>query len=182
MECLNPRLFRCCISLNAAFCTVQSPVGLQIRTSLRASPKNIANRYCQLLSGHAIIAPIPQRQWKWTASDSCWWCNRGRQSPRTSLQRVGDISRGRNGYKDGGPGKNTLEQERFQSWHQNLTLGELLGKERFIDAVLAFLVDTKVGTRIEMYITASLSSVLFLSFPSFFRFSFSFFLMFCSRS
>ena len=48
----------------------------KIRTALRNTSKAMASRFYQLLSGHALIAPFPKEKWKWTDSDSCWWCKR----------------------------------------------------------------------------------------------------------
>ena len=52
----------------------------RIRGPLRKVGKGVASRFFQLLSGHAMIAPFLKDRLGWTDSDSCWWCNGGRQS------------------------------------------------------------------------------------------------------
>ena len=52
----------------------------RIRALLRKTRKDVAARYFQLLSGHAMIAPFLNDKWGWTDSDECWWCEDGKQS------------------------------------------------------------------------------------------------------
>ena len=52
----------------------------RIRALLGKTRKGVASRFFQLLSGHAMIAPFLKDRWGWTDSDTCWWCNGGRQS------------------------------------------------------------------------------------------------------
>ena len=61
--------------------------GLSIKR-LRRTRKSLASRYCQLLSGHAVIGSFlrkrmtePQR----LKSDECWWCNCGKRQTRHHL-------------------------------------------------------------------------------------------------
>ena len=51
-----------------------------IRPALRRARKGVAARSFQLLSGHAMIAPFLKDRWGWTETDTCWWCEEGRQS------------------------------------------------------------------------------------------------------
>ena len=51
-----------------------------IRPQLRLATNRVAARFIQLLSGHAMIAPLVRERWRWTESDICWWCGKGRQS------------------------------------------------------------------------------------------------------
>ena len=85
------------------------PIGLQ------KAPKELASRFFQLSSGHAMIAPFLKEKFGWIESDSCWWCSGGRQSRehllkecktwkeeiRTLWKEVGEASGGR---RDGNSG------------------------------------------------------------------------------
>ena len=48
--------------------------------SLSKVPKEVASRYFQLASGHAMTAPFLKDKFKWIDSDSCWWCGGGMQN------------------------------------------------------------------------------------------------------
>ena len=52
----------------------------RIPPGLRRAPKEVASRFFQLASGHAMIAPFLKEKFGWVDSDSCWWCSGGRQS------------------------------------------------------------------------------------------------------
>jgi hypothetical protein len=56
-----------------------------IRKSLRHEKKEVASRFYQLLTGHAITAPYPKEKLKKTKSDVCWWCESGRIQTRDHL-------------------------------------------------------------------------------------------------
>ena len=134
-----------------------------IRPLLRTTGKRVASRYFQLLSGHAMIAPFLRDRWKWTDTDRCWWCEKGRQSRdhlfkecktwekeiRELWSTVGRIS-GKKEVKD--------EKEPFKSrkgfgFHvrqararpSNTTVRELLSDSRYTEAVLEFLRRTRAG-------------------------------------
>ena len=47
---------------------------------LKKTPKRVAARFFQLLSGHAMTAPVLKEGWGWTETDQCWRCEKGRQS------------------------------------------------------------------------------------------------------
>ena len=132
-----------------------------IRPRLRRTPKGIAARFFQLLSGHAMIAPFLKERWGWADTDTCWWCSRGRQSRehlfkecrswakeiRELWTSVGKISgrreqtgrpfRSRKGFGYG------VRQARARS--SNTSVRDLLSGEQYTDAVLKFLKDTRVG-------------------------------------
>ena len=52
----------------------------RIPEELRRAPKELASRYFQLASGHAMIAPFLKEKFGWIGSDVCWWCGSGRQT------------------------------------------------------------------------------------------------------
>ena len=54
--------------------------GLRCRL-LRRTPKSIAGRYYQLLSGHAAIGPYLKDEIRKTDDDRCWWCGGGKNRP-----------------------------------------------------------------------------------------------------
>ena len=47
---------------------------------LRNAPKEIASRFFQIASGHAMMAPFLKEKFGWVESDSCWWCGGGKQT------------------------------------------------------------------------------------------------------
>ena len=51
----------------------------RILVELRRAPKELAFRFFQLASGHAMIAPFVKEKFGWADSDLCWWC--GSASP-----------------------------------------------------------------------------------------------------
>lgn len=52
----------------------------RIPAALRGARKELASRFFQLASGHAMIAPFLREKFGWVESDQCWWCSSGRQS------------------------------------------------------------------------------------------------------
>ena len=52
----------------------------KIPEALRKVPKDLASRFFQLASGHAMTAPFLKDKFRWTDSDICWWCSKGRQT------------------------------------------------------------------------------------------------------
>ena len=52
----------------------------RIPAELRRAPKELASRFFQLASGHAVIAPFVKERLGWTDSDLCWWCGSARQT------------------------------------------------------------------------------------------------------
>ena len=47
---------------------------------LQRAPTELASRFFQLASGHAMIAPFLKEKFGWIRSDVCWWCESGRQT------------------------------------------------------------------------------------------------------
>ena len=133
----------------------------RIRALLRRTGKGVASRYFQLLSGHAMIAPFLKDRWGWTDSDTCWWCDRGRQSRdhlfkecrrwekeiRELWNAVGRASGGR--QEEDGPFKSRkgfgFHVRRARARPSNTTVRELLSNDRYTEAVLDFLKKTRVG-------------------------------------
>ena len=46
----------------------------RIHLELQRTPKELASRFFQLASGHAIIAPFIKEKFGWIESDLCLWC------------------------------------------------------------------------------------------------------------
>ena len=135
----------------------------RIPPDLRRAPKEVASRFFQLASGHAMIAPFLRDKFGWVESDSCWWCSGGRQSRehlfkecrtwkeeiRTLWKEVGKISgccerrevgriyKGKKGF--------CLCMGKKQARPGNLSIGRLMSDTRFTEAVLKFLRSTGVG-------------------------------------
>ena len=133
----------------------------RIRPLLTTTGKRVASRYFQLLSGHAMIAPFLRDRWGWTESDSCWWCDGGRQSRdhlfkeckrwekeiRELWSAVGRISGRRE--SDDGPFKSRrrfgFHVRQARARPSNTTVRELLSNSRYTEEVLGFLEKTRVG-------------------------------------
>ena len=114
------------------------------RRAMRGVRKSVAQRYYQLLSGHAAMGAFlhdrmtgPQRQ----ETDACWWCNCGRRQTRHHLftecrawaPQVRELWR-RIG-KDCG-------------WeHPRAPALRWLWKDDAVGAVVEFLENTRVGSR-----------------------------------
>ena len=47
----------------------------KIRPALRTELKAISGRFCQLLSGRAMITPFLEDKWGWIETDQYWWCH-----------------------------------------------------------------------------------------------------------
>ena len=89
-----------------AFHTPKDDRAPGIPEGLRRAPKEVASRFSQLASGHAMIAPFLKDKFKWLESDMCWWCGGGKQSRehlfkecrtwkgeiRTLWKKVGEIA------------------------------------------------------------------------------------------
>ena len=139
----------------------------RILEALRRAPKALASRFFQLASGHAMTAPFLKEKFKWTDSDICWWCSRGRQTRehlfkecsawkeeiRKLWKEVGEatIEQGRwtgksmyKGKKGFGLGVKLGGDQRARG-PGNTSVGTLLADERCIPAVLSFLADTRCG-------------------------------------
>lgn len=69
-----------------------------IGKNLRNEKKGVAARYCQLMTGHAVIAPYLKEKLKKRDSDACWWCESGRRQTRDYLFK--ECSRWKNEIKD----------------------------------------------------------------------------------
>ena len=136
----------------------------RIPTALRGARKELASRYFQLASGHAITAPFLKDKFGWVESDQCWWCSCGRQSRehlfkecriwkeeiRKLWKEVGEIS----GEGSKGPGRAGLRRRRkgfgfssheFRVGPGNCSVRKLLCEPLYTEAVLRFLESTTVG-------------------------------------
>ena len=132
-----------------------------IRTLLRGTRKGVTSRFFQLLSGHAMIAPFLKDRWGWTETDSCWWCNGGRQSRDHLFKECGrwakeikdlwkEVGRASGRRQErGGPFKSRkgfcFHVRMARARPSNTTVRELLSDDRYTEAVLEFLGKTKVG-------------------------------------
>ncbi|KAI5785716.1 hypothetical protein FPQ18DRAFT_394394 [Pyronema domesticum] len=56
-----------------------------IRKNLKNERKEIASRYYQLLTGHAVITPYLKEKLGKRESDTSWWCNSGKRQTREHL-------------------------------------------------------------------------------------------------
>ena len=56
------------------------------RRLLRRTPKSVAGRYYQLLSGHAVIGPYLKDNIHKEVDDKCWWCGGGKKQTRHHLR------------------------------------------------------------------------------------------------
>ena len=52
----------------------------RIPKDLQRAPKELASRFFQLASGHAMIASFLKEKFGWIKSGICWWCGTGRQT------------------------------------------------------------------------------------------------------
>jgi ribonuclease HI len=55
------------------------------RVKLRNEKKEVASRYYQFLTGHALTAPYLKEKLKKQDSDECWWCESGKRQTREHL-------------------------------------------------------------------------------------------------
>ena len=137
----------------------------RIPEALRKAPKTLASRFFQLASGHAMTTPFLKEKFKWTNSDICWWCSKGRQTRehlfkecsawkdeiKKLWKEVGEatLEQGRwerrgmyKGKKGFGLGIRTGGNQRVRG-PGNTSVGTLLADERRIPAVLSFLANTR---------------------------------------
>ena len=105
------------------------------RGPLCLARKSIANRYYQLLSGHAAIGPYLKDKIRKTDDDQCWWCGGGKKHLFTECRAwCPQITRW---WKDIG---------KACGWkHPRAPSVKWLWKEKATEAVLVFLWDTRVG-------------------------------------
>jgi hypothetical protein len=61
------------------------PRTLRFREKLRNEKKEVASRYFQFLTGHALMAPYLKEKLKKRDSDECWWCESGKRQTREHL-------------------------------------------------------------------------------------------------
>ena len=136
----------------------------RIPKSLQGTSRELASRFFQLASGHAMIALFLKEKFGWVESDLCWWCCSDRLSRehlfkecktwkeeiRRLWRKVGDIS------GEAGIG---AERTRIRKRNKGFMLGSTKGRigpgncsigrlfcdSRFTEAVLEFLADTCVG-------------------------------------
>ena len=141
----------------------------RIPPALGLARRDLAVRFFQLASGHAMLAPFLKEKFGWISSDQCWWCGSGRQSRehlfkechswkreiKKLWKEVGEISVADRDTKDGEArrqrkGKRRKKGFGFLSHEQrvrpgNCTVGRLMSDPRFIEAILSFLGNTQVG-------------------------------------
>ena len=116
----------------------------RIPRELQRTNKELASRFFQLASRHAMIAPFLKEKFGWIEPDSCWWCSGGRQSRehlfkecrtwkneiRTLWKTVGDISGEHKGMTEktrkGGKGF-MLGSSRGRIGPGNCSVGRLFG-------------------------------------------------------
>ena len=128
------------------------------RRLLRSTPKSIAGRYYQLLSGHAAIGSCLKDKIRKTEDDRCWWCGGGERQTRHHLftecrawmpqiRRLWkDIGKAHGWKHPRAPSDKYSIYSRGTSQRCNdLYSGKWLWKEKFTEAVLAFLGSTKIG-------------------------------------
>ena len=61
----------------------QPPPGKGLRRKLlRKTPRSVASKYYQPLSGHAAIGPYLKDKIHKTMDDKCWWCGGGKRQTR----------------------------------------------------------------------------------------------------
>ena len=65
----------------------------RIPRALQRTNKELASRFFQLASGHAMIAPFLKERFGWVESDLCWWCCIGRQSREHLFKSAGHARR-----------------------------------------------------------------------------------------
>ena len=141
----------------------------RIPKALGRTRKDLAARFFQLASGHAMIAPFLRDKFGWIDSDQCWWCSSGRQSRehlfkecrawkneiKELWRKVGEIS---NADRDSGEGGSGCERKgkrrrkgfgflsgEFMVRPGNISVGGLMSDPRFTETVLSFLSSTQVG-------------------------------------
>jgi hypothetical protein len=56
-----------------------------LRKNLCHEKKEVASRFYQLLSGHAITAPYLKEKLRKSETDTCWWCESGKKQTRDHL-------------------------------------------------------------------------------------------------
>lgn len=61
------------------------PKTLGFRPELHKVRKELASRYYQRMTGHAVIAPYLKYKIKKSDSDECWWCEIGKRQTREHL-------------------------------------------------------------------------------------------------
>ena len=129
----------------------------KIRPSLQTEPKAIAGRFCQLLSGHAMMAPFLKEKWGRIESNQCRWCHRGRRIWEQPFKECERWRKEIHGYgkRRGTSGQeetrgkrdrrtertHSEEQERIRVWHlgskarpSNAAVRELMGNEADAEA------------------------------------------------
>ena len=131
---------------------------------LRGTNRELASRFSQLASGHAMIAPFLREKFGWVESDLCWWCCSDRQNRehlfkecrtwkeeiRLLWKKVGDIS-----GEAGIGAERTRKRKRNKGFMLGSTrgrigpgscsIGRLFSDSRFTEGVLEFLASTGVG-------------------------------------
>ena len=94
-----------------------STARLRIRPPLRAVPKAVAARHFQLLSGHAMIAPLSRERWGLVDRDTCWWCEKADKAVKISLQSA---------YMDRRDFQSIMERGRRGIWRESRWRGTYL--------------------------------------------------------
>ena len=134
-----------------------------IHPQLARAPKRVVARFLQLLSGYALIAPFLKERWGWTESDACWWCGSGRQSRvhlfkecRTWKNEIGELwtavgkasgERDKKGTSRAFKSRKGFgcDVRQAKARPSNTSIRDLLSGDRYTEAVLRSLGDTRVG-------------------------------------
>ena len=138
--------------------TYHLPTG--IPKEVKMAPKELASRFFQLASGHALTAPSLKEKFGWTESDLCWWCgSRRRTREHLFKERSAWKKEIRELWKEVGKVSGTCGDERksmykgrkgfFIGWRDrdgrvvrrpgNTSVRTLMSERRFVPTVLDFL-------------------------------------------
>jgi hypothetical protein len=113
-----------------------------LRKNLRHEKKEVASRFYQLLSGHAITAPYLKEKLRKSETDTCWWCESGKEQTIDHLFKecatwkieIGDLWK-------------TVGREvgwRKMRWKP---ISKLFAEERAEKAIIEFIRKTGVGKK-----------------------------------
>ena len=137
----------------------------KIPIELRKAPKELASRFFQLASGHAMIAPFVKEKFKWIESDTCWWCGSERQTRehlfkqcltwKKEIRELWKTAAEMSGCKGDQRGFSCKGRGFFLCWGTgqgrakrrpgNTSIRELMADKRSTEVVLTFLRTTGVG-------------------------------------
>jgi ribonuclease HI len=110
------------------------------RVQLRNVKKEVASRYYQFLTGHALTAPYLKEKLKKQDSDECWWCESGKRQTREHLFK--ECSHWVSEIRDLWRAVRKEVGWRRARWKP---IAALFREEKATEAVLEFLRNTSVG-------------------------------------